>query len=143
MKNIIKLIGIIALVALIGFSFAACDNDTTTTYSLNGTWSTGEATVDIDGNFGILRYVTTESAIWNSVISQGYINIGGQLMKNLSKTGDSIWTGQIAVVRYGGDPNVATGVEWHDFTITMYANGQTFSSYTPATGTTRTWAKVQ
>ena len=58
MKNTIKLLGIIAIVAIIGFSFAGCDNGSTDTGGGNwdGVWrgtaqGYGAATFTVSGNF--------------------------------------------------------------------------------------------
>ena len=188
MKNLYKLIGIIALAAVIGFSFIACDlsdlggththlwsawqsnatqhwkqcdcgeeygranhtfngdicsvcnyNKTggKTTYSLDGAWkvNTTDAIVIISGSTGVITQWQTSNALWQSAKDKGYINIGDQWFRNLTKTGDLTWTGQsIAVTYNNSSPNVATGTTWQNCTITMNANGQTFQSTTP-TGT--------
>jgi hypothetical protein len=56
MKNFLKLFGIIALAAVIGFSFVACDNGTTGGGGFNGTWreSSGDSIVFSGNNFTMI-----------------------------------------------------------------------------------------
>ena len=53
MKKTIGYLGIIALMAVIGFSMAACDNGTTS--KLQGTWSKGDLKIVIDGTSVVLK----------------------------------------------------------------------------------------
>jgi predicted small secreted protein len=163
MKNLIKLkairmiAGIIALVAVIGFSFAACDNGTTsgggttpggntpggggnTTYSLDGYWEVSDSgyvyvIIHITGSTGVYTQFVTSSALWQSAINQGMIKVGDQALKNLTKTGERTWTGQSLRVSYNASsPDVAKGTSWGNCTITMNVNGLSFeldgSTYT-------------
>jgi uncharacterized protein (DUF2147 family) len=137
MKNVFRLIGIIALIAVIGFSLAGCgdaeDGSTgggggTTTYSLAGIWKSDAGNiVNITGSTGV--YIQIEpTAVWQSAVSKGYLKVGDQLFRNLSKTGDLTWTGQWRYVWSNPSaPNVATSVSWENCTITMAANGLTFN----------------
>jgi hypothetical protein len=51
MKNALKIVGIIALAAAIGFAFVSCDeNSGGNDGSLNGTWKKGDYTIVITGN---------------------------------------------------------------------------------------------
>lgn len=83
MKNFLRLFGIIALVAAIGFSVIACDNNTTSSANsaLNGTWvergGTDKITLNngsfsmYDGNQEVIRGTyTTEGSNINGVLTQ-------------------------------------------------------------------------
>jgi hypothetical protein len=142
MKNFVKWFGIIALAAVIGFSMAACDdgggNDNTpgggtTTYSLDGYWEMGNAgyaglVVNIIGSTGVVTQINNSSnALTQSAIDNGYLKVGTQWFRNLSKTGDRTWTGQtLSIQYYTSAPNVAVSTTWVNCTITMNANGQSF-----------------
>jgi hypothetical protein len=174
MKNTIKLLGIAAIIAVIGFSFAACGNGTTDTHthtwgawqsnaaqhwkecdcgeeygrashtgtpcsvcgfitasvnlSLDGVWQlSGGTIVSISGSTGVFTQIST-TALWQDAISKGYVKVGDQNYRNLTKTGDLTWTGQnLRVQYYPSSPNVAVGTNWGNCTITMNANGQTFT----------------
>jgi hypothetical protein len=154
MKNIIKLIGIIAITAVIGFSFAACDNGSTNNgggggggtptpnTSLNGVWTDGTATVNINGNTGVITQLGTLDALWQDAVNKGYIKVGDLHFSNLSKTGDRTWTGQrLAVSNYISVPNVAIGATTINCTITMSANGQTFTESDNSVGVFDTWTR--
>jgi len=141
MKNkcnvpLVRLFGFIALAAVIGFSMAACDNDTTEpNLSLNGVWMR-------DGN-GLLINISGSTATWISFGSdtlwqdagnRGYTSIGGQEWRNLTKTGNLTWSGQELLHWYNtSNPNVCIGVTWNDFEITMSADGNSISTYYGAT----------
>ena len=60
MKNTIKLFGIIAFIAVIGFSMASCDlEEDEPSYSFEGTWDGGNETIKFnDNNFQYFRYGT-------------------------------------------------------------------------------------
>ena len=137
----------IAMITVIGFSFTACPTDGNndnggnpggkTTYSLDGAWkvNTTDAIVTITGSTGVITQWQTSNALWQSAKDKGYINIGDQWFKNLTKTDDLTWTGQAIAVTYNTSAtNVATGTTWQNCTIVMNANGQTFQS-TTSTGT--------
>jgi hypothetical protein len=183
-----RCLGLIALAAVIGFSFAACGdggsththswgawrsnatqhwkecscgeeygranhtfngdvcsvcgyNVTTngTTYSLDGDWqgSSGIAIITISGSTGVYKQLDTDDPVLLDAISKGYIGVGKQYLRNLTKTGDLTWTGQIIYVNYNTSSPVATGTSWRDCTITMNANGQTIQiTSTGLSGTT-------
>jgi hypothetical protein len=139
MKNLYKVFGIAAIVAVIGFSFTACDDGSTgggdggTTYSLDGYWELGGAgyaglIVNITGSTGVVTQINNSSnALTQSAIDKGYLKVGDQWFRNLSKTGDRTWTGQtLSIQYYTSAPNVAVSTTWGNCTITMNANGQSF-----------------
>ena len=132
MKNSVKLLAIIAMVALIGFSFIACGekdgDDDTTTYSLDGAWQadSGGVVITINGSTGVFTQIGSSGA-WSSAVSKGYVKVGDQGFRNLTKTGDLTWSGQATRPLYNTSaPNVAISMDWVNVTITMNANGQTF-----------------
>jgi hypothetical protein len=102
----------------------------TRTLSLDGVWQLGSSTalVTISGSTGIItQWPTTGGGITQSAFDKGYIKIGDPYYRNLSKTGDLTWTGQVLQVTYNNSaPSVATGTGWTSVTITLNANGQTY-----------------
>jgi hypothetical protein len=191
--NILRLLGIIALAAVIGFSTTSCsiipDDDGGHTHSwsvwktnatqhwkecdcgeeygrashtgtpcsvcgfttasvnlsLDGVWRHVSNTdpnnyeeVTISGNTGVLTHVGNYGAgtLSQSAVDKGYLKVGIQWFRNLIKTGDLTWTGQKFGITWNDSaPNVATGTGWMNFTITMAANGQTFTEGGGATWT--------
>ena len=146
MKNLNKLkamrsiAGIIALVAVISFAFVACGGDGNNntpggnTPSLNGVWQTGGGglVVTISGNSGVITQISGAGGAWQDAINKGYVSVGGQYFRNIAKTGDLTWTGQVlVVVVVSTAPNVATGTDWSNCTFTLSANGQTLQCSTP------------
>ena len=110
-------------------------------YSLDGTWqsSSSGSQIFVSGSTGVLTYLNTTSAIWNDALNKGYVYVGMEYWRNLSKTGNLTWSGQyLSILFYTSSPNVAIGTEWRDFTFTMSANGQTL---TMSDG--NTWTKRQ
>jgi hypothetical protein len=140
MKNLFKVFGamrsiaIIALVAVIGFLMAACDifddddsGDTVNT-SLNGVWESNGIQITVSGSTGVITQFNTTSAIWNDAKNKGYVNVGDQVWRNLTSTGNLTWSGQdLRVQHYTSSPNVAVNTIWGDTTFTMSANGQTLT----------------
>jgi len=78
MKNTIKVLGIIALAAVIGFSMAACKNGTTPTpggggdTALNGTWKSGSTTIKL--NNGAIEVTTSHDNFKGT-----YVAVGGTI----------------------------------------------------------------
>jgi len=94
----------------------------TTTYSLDGVWQRegGGHIVTINGSTGVFTQIESSSA-WQTAVSKGYISVGSEKFRNLTKTGDLTWTGQELVVALGSG-----NVSWNNVTITLNADGQTF-----------------
>jgi len=146
MKSIVKLIGLIALVAIIGFSMAACatGNGGTTSYSLDGVWErSGGRQITVSGNTGVFSsFENNPRAIMQDAINKGYYALGGQVWRNLASTGNLTWTGlYLAVQDNDSSPNVVTGTIWFNCTFTLSANGQTLTCK-DSTGT-ETWTRKQ
>jgi hypothetical protein len=142
MKNTIRVLGIIALVAVIGFSFAACDDMSDgggtggtggggggggTNISLNGIWARadGNAISIIDSN----GYFTIIDSGWQRVENNGDIKIGSGKFRYISSTGNLTWSAQ--ELTYNGTTYRVAG--WENSTFTMASNGNTFTSYSPTT----------
>ena len=129
MKNNKKLFGIIALVAVIGFSMVACDNGTTDG-GINGDWSNGATLVRISGSTGTIRQFQNINSLWQNAVDKGYVRIGNQYFRNLNQTGNMTWEGQrLLVTRYSSSPNVATGTNSVYCRIELNSNGRTFDCY--------------
>jgi hypothetical protein len=139
MKTTMKLFGIIALVAIVGFSMLGCiintgdDDDTTTSNtSLDGTWwnIAGER-ITISGSTGTVIQLAPYSsypALIRSAIDKGYYGVGTLEYKSLSKNGDRKWTGQAIQYAYNNSsPNVCTGTAYTNSTFILDSNGQSFS----------------
>jgi hypothetical protein len=146
MKSLFKVFGIIALVAIIGFSFAACSDDdgggtggggggtggggNTTTYSLDGVWEFSDGTqINASGSTGIVKTFGSDFSgsypLFTDAKNKGYIQIGSQFWRNLTGTGNLAWSGQELLVTWSGNSNNATGTSWGNCTFTMSADGQT------------------
>jgi hypothetical protein len=131
MRNLVKWFGIVAFVAIVGFSLTSCiinvPDDKPNT-SLDGTWRRGDGPVySINGSTGVFTQMNWP--LYQNAANKGYISIGGPAFRYLSKTGDRTWTGQLMMVEfYTNAPNVAVSSSWENTTITMAANGQTFES---------------
>jgi hypothetical protein len=167
MKKAFRVLGIIALVAIVGFSMAACDDGNgpggytpgggqnpggggtnpggggSDTSSLDGVWKSHDTIITVNGSNGVFTDLGTPNALGQSAIDKGYIRIGTQYYKSLNKTGDRAWTGQKIMIYYNTNaPNVATGTYYADVTITLSADGKTFQEFAPGGSTpTDTWTK--
>jgi hypothetical protein len=147
MKTTMKLFGIIAMVAIVGFSTLGCvldlggnnddgggGNGETPNTSLNGYWDYGYSDrvgwiVKIDGSSGVYTQINTNvlSGVTLSAVSQGHLKVGDEQFRNLRKTGDLSWSGEYKTIQYyTSSPNISIGTNWRSCTITMDADGKAF-----------------
>ena len=122
MKNLKKLLGIIAFVAVIGFSMVGCDlNNDNFEQGLNGDWErAGLYVVTFNNGNGVFKEMI--GGIWLSGKNAGHINIGEQCYRNFSSSGDNKWTGEIRIYNTASPHNT---LRWENCTITLSENGQT------------------
>jgi hypothetical protein len=143
MKNVFKVLGIIAFAAVIGFSMAACGEDDDSL--LNGVWKADDGVhVTVSGNKGVLSAFAPENPLWQSASTKGYIKKGSTIWKNLASDDDVVWSGEYLLVGFSSNsPNVATGTKWFDCTFTLSADGQTLTLRftTPSGLKTETWER--
>ncbi len=106
-------------------------------FSLNDTWLSSSGTgIIINGNIGTFYSFSPNYQI---AADKGYINVGSQYLKNISKTTSNTWNCNALWLRTTN--SVINGVEWSsDGTITMSSDGQsiTIVSTGPASGNTGT-----
>jgi hypothetical protein len=131
MKKVLKAFGVIAFIAVIAFSMAACDGDSGGGGGgINGTWrSNGTGLqVNINGSSGTIRAIGTLSSFpssWQSAINNGYVSVGSTFWQNISSTGSSTWSArELTVVHRNG---VATGTGYNDVTFSLSYDGQTLT----------------
>jgi hypothetical protein len=101
------------------------------TPTLDGTWKSEAGTIITftGGNAVYKQLNPNPSALDKSARDKGFVKIGSQAYRNMKKTGDLTYTGQISGTNWGNnDPNVATGVSFGNVTITLSADGKTFSN---------------
>ena len=147
MKNLLKLkamlriaamrnIAIIALVAVFGFSMAACGDGTTST-SLDGTWKDlANWVITINGSTGSIKTIETNliDSVWRDAVNKGHLRVGSQVFRNLAKVDDFNWTGQVLLVAASGSSTspIASGTTWRTCQITLSENGRTFECVSTA-----------
>jgi hypothetical protein len=119
MKNHIKWFGIIAFVAIIGFSMVGCDLNNNDYEGLNGDWDAGDRQVTFNDDKGFFKDFT--GGIWLQAKNAGQINIGDQCFRNIAKSDDNKWTCEIRVYNTN---NMSETLYWTDCTITLMANGK-------------------
>jgi len=140
MKNTMRCLVIIALAAVIGFSFIACDgllnglngdgddNGGGSNLSLDGVWrqTGGIRVVTISGSTGTLTSINTTEPLFLDAVDKGYWAIGSIHWRNLTSRTNLTWSGQWSVVmRNTSNPDVATGTSWESGIWTLSADGQT------------------
>jgi GTP-dependent phosphoenolpyruvate carboxykinase len=93
--------------------------------TLDGVWQTGNngGIHTINGSNGVFTQIDP-SNLWRDAVNNGIIKVGDPVFRNLRKTGDLTWTGEVSLIV--ANRNVATGMRWDDCTITLNPNGQTF-----------------
>ena len=124
MKNFIKeriapLFGVIALVAVIGFSMVGCDLDDGNSDLLNGVWDRGDIVVTFSGSTGVFTEIKTNSSTWIPLLNNGTISIGDRKFRNITYENKLKWTGQELAVPSGS----TTSTTWENATLTI--SGQT------------------
>ena len=101
-------------------------------YSIDGVWesNSGGRRITVSGSTGVLSVIGTfDEPVFVDAVNKGYLSIGSTVWRNLTKTGNSTWTGQVITVQfYTSSPNVAIGTSWGSTTtFTMSADGQTLT----------------
>jgi hypothetical protein len=138
MKNLVKLVGIIAIMAIIGFSLVCCDlsdDESGNDYELiNGIWFDWDhgIAVTVSNNSGVFTRIYSDTG-WSSTS----VNIGEQKFKNITKTGNLTWSCENLVY---DTSNYSTS--WTNSTINLSTDGQTLKTTTPGTSNvTATFSK--
>jgi len=126
MKNTIKWFGIIALIAVIGFSMIGCEMDNDAEM-LDGVWDRGDIVVTFSGSTAVFTEIKSTSP-WASTS----VKVGDQKFKNVKKTDDLKWT----ALQLTYDTSTFAIKDWSDCTITMAADRKTFEVYDADTVTT-------
>ena len=113
MKNLFKFVGIIALVAIIGFGMVACKDDATEEDSIEGTW-----TGNMGGQFAT---VIISSSTWS-------INVAGfQDSGNFTKNGN---TGTMYSSNLGSVVVGTASVKGNTITIILNSNSDIPGTHT-------------
>jgi len=131
MKNVIKAFGLIALVAIIGFSMAACNDNSGPTGGINGTWQNSNGMqVNISGSSGTIRVMGSLSPLGANAVNKGYVSVGSKYWQNIKSTGNSTWSGEQILILYNtSSPGVATGTTYVSSTFSLSYDGQTLYVY--------------
>ena len=120
MKNTIKVLGVIALVAIIGFSMVACDlEEETTTSALDGVWDNGEIVITFKGSNATFTQINSGS--WVAIKNSGNVNIGDIKIKNITESKDREWTAQ----------ELLTDLSWGNRVLILSSDGKTLGNHTP------------
>jgi hypothetical protein len=100
--------------------------------SINGVWEVVWGhTIKIDGSSGVYVEISVQPR-WQDALLKGYIKVGGQKYRNLTRTGDLTYTGQDLDLLYDTSaPDAATGVIWRDCTVYITRDGNTLIITTP------------
>jgi hypothetical protein len=100
--------------------------------SINGVWESAWGhTISISGSIAVYMAISVQTR-WQSGILKGFIQVGGQKLRNLVRTGDLTWAGQDLDLAYDtSDPDTATGVVWKNCIVQISADGQTLIIVTP------------
>ena len=99
--------------------------------SINGVWeATWGHTIGISGNTAVYVDISVQDR-WQDAILKGYINVGGQKLRNLARAGELTWTGEDLDLAYDtSTPDVAIGVIWRNCTVTMSEDGKDLIIFT-------------
>lgn len=125
MKNIFKLFGITAFVAVIVFLMAGCglfDDD----YELiNGVWDRGDIVITINDSNAVFSEIKSHSG-WKTLLDNGTIKIGDLKFRNIKKSSDRVWNLQELTYPSSNTTN------WSETgTLTLSSNGRTITVVTP------------
>ena len=111
------------------------------TLTLNGSWSREDNNTiyTFNNNSGVFTRIgsgfsslfsTGMDDLYKDAERKRFINIGDQCIRNLTRTGDFTWTGEIKLVTFRGSSE-ATGTMWERFTITLSADSGSFVCHAP------------
>jgi hypothetical protein len=144
-KLLAKGLRLLALIAVIGFSMAACDDDPGDVGGgINGNWRHSNGMqVNISGSTGTIRVMGSPSASsWQDAISKGYIRNGTEYFRSITRTDNYSWSGEILRVNRSGS-STATGTSYRSCTFSLSYNGQTLTVYSSDSSgsTTETWSR--
>jgi multimeric flavodoxin WrbA len=130
-KSVQRIAGIIAFIAVIGFSMAACSDNSDSTGGINGTWrDSAGMQVNISGSSGTIKVMGSLGSLWQSAYNRGYISVGTQYWRNIRGSGTNTWSGEALRVSYNtSSPNVATGTTYKSCTFSLSYDGQTLTVY--------------
>lgn len=123
MKNVLKAFGLIALVAVIGFSMVACDADDSGG-GINGTWGDNGYTFRISGSEG---YFT---AIYSGAWSYTSVRVGDRKFRDIRRTGNNEWKAEELCYN-----NSTYYTLWLNCTLSLSSDGQTLTVYNANTST--------
>jgi hypothetical protein len=148
LKTTRRVAGFSALIAVIIFTMSACvinvpdDDSGTPNTSIEGTWAQGDYRIEISGRTGTVVQcprIDYGSALVTSAIDKGYLKVGTQWFRSLSKDNnrERTWTGQRILFHHNTGSDVCTGISYSDAgTFTVDSNGKTFVfSSTDSSGT--------
>jgi len=129
MKNALRAFGLIALVAVIGFSMAACDSGgggDSTSSALDGVWelSSNGYQINIKGNTGYIKSFGNNT--WAlTAESKGNVRIGDPDTRNIKSAGNNTWTAETLLYYASG------ATQWTDCKLTLSADGSSLTFYRP------------
>jgi len=126
------ILAVLAVALIFSLGLASCDDGSgnNNNTSLNGVWvnSAGNTAVTVNGSSGVFTSGYATNPLWQDAMQKGYVIIGTEWWKNLTKTNNSTWSGRMIYVSYNpSSPTVATGTDYVNVTITLSANGQTLT----------------
>ena len=128
MKDQFKFFMKFVAILIIGFSSASCSTIELPNTSLDGVWSRGDIVITATGNNAVLTQINPNYRHLEAV-NIGMISIGDQQIRNIRKTGNLVWAGEIGIIHYdtnsSGKITSYTGQSWADCIIVMSENGKT------------------
>jgi len=113
------------------------------TYSINGNWERSEdgMRITISGSTGVITAFGSKPYILDAA-NKSYIQIGSQKFRNLTSAGNSTWSGQELLFNTNSSQTVCNSTSWSDTTLSLSANGNTLSTYTPGSSDpSATWTR--
>jgi hypothetical protein len=132
-----RVAGFTALIAVIIFTLGSCiinvpdDNGgSTPNTSIEGIWEVGDYRIEISGRTGTLTRcprIDYGNALVSSAIDKGYIKVGTQWLRYISKDNnrERTWTGQRVMFHHNIGSDVCTGTSYSDTgTFTLDSNGK-------------------
>ena len=127
MKNFIKWFVFITFVVIIGFSMVGCDLNNDDYEKFNGDWDrVGQYVVSFNDGKGTFKELYGD--IWLDGKNTGQINIDEQCYRNLSKSSDNNWTGEIRIYNTYSPHET---LRWENCTL-QFCNIEVFLRKTPA-----------
>ena len=127
MKKIFSFSFLFAAFFLSAVCFTGCGKDgKKPEYSLDGVWRGVNWVITISGSTAVVSEIISEFGL--ATVEQGFVSIGDDKFKNITKTGEKEWSVSMTIIYYYSETTTIDRIEWlHNVTIVLSDDGNAFT----------------